>query len=463
MSASCENIWEDVLSDIEGRVSPATFNLWFRDAKLLRLDKDACTIGVSNSYAAEWLKKHFSAVVGKSLNASLDREVKVKFSVVEKKRPDPKRDVSGKDTWKEKGARKKASTSYVATGKVLRLEEFVVGPSNQLAYMSALEMLREPAPSFNTLFIYGSVGLGKTHILQGIYNRVNENGHADKAIYMPAEHWTNEYISAIKKRRVESFRDKYRRADVLLIDDVHFLSNKSGIQEEFLHTFNTLYHSAKRIIFASDAHPKLIKKIKQSLASRMMSGMVAEIHPPDYETSVAILRAKAKAGGKELPAEVLGYMAERLQNRSVREFESALTVVTAVAEAYRKKVNISLVRDVFCGMSSTRLKKVRIEDIEKCVAEHFQVSDEELRSPKKKRSQILPIHLCCYLARLHTTASYQEIGCYFGNRRHSTCISAIKKIKTRLKEDKEFRELVESLSEAIRPGSSRNALSVAGN
>jgi len=449
---SCEEIWGNVLSGIERHVSPATYNLWFRNTTLLSVDGECCTIGVPNSYTAIWLKKHFSSVIKDILNASLDREIDIGFSVV-KQMPSNKigECIVNKEVRKEEaGDKRHSAPPRRVEHRVMRLEEFVVGPSNQLAYMSAQEMFRSPDPPFSTLFIYGSVGLGKTHILQGICNQVNENRNLRKAIYMPAEHWTNEFIAALKKGKVDSFRNEYRGADVLLIDDVHFLSNKSGIQEEFLHTFNTLHHSSKRIILASDAHPKLIKKIKESLASRMMSGMVAEIRPPDFETALAILKAKTGVAGKVMPQEVLAYMAERLKERSVREFESVLTTVTAIATAYKRKINVSLVKEVLSGVSSQRLRKVRIEDIEKCVSDYFQLSPEELRSSNKKRSQILPIHMCCYLARTLTAASYQEIGDHFGNRRHTTCIAAMRKIKRRLETDSEFSCLVDRLSEEIR-------------
>ena len=455
MPVSPEKIWVEALKGIEGQVSPATYSLWFRNTKLLSTEDSCCTIGVPNSYTAVWLQRHFTSVIGEILNASLKKSVRVEFSVIKRSPGSRTEDVAKiGDKRKVAGPKRRLAPADKTNRRVLRLEDFVVGPSNQLAYMSVMEMLQSPSRPFNTLFIYGSVGLGKTHLLQGIQNHVNANGRSKKAIYMPAEHWTNEFISALKKGRVEDFRNKYRGADVLLIDDVHFLSNKSGIQEEFLHTFNTLYHSAKRIIFASDAHPKLIKKIKESLASRMMSGMVAEIRPPDYETSREILRVKAEAVGNNLPGEVLGYMAERLKEKSVREFESALTAVTAVSAAYKRKINISLVREVLSGLSNNRPKKVRIEDIERSVSEHFRLSPEELRSSRKKRSHVLPIHLCCYLARTLTGASYQEIGDYFGNRRHTTCIAANKKIKARIEKDSEFRDLVEGLSEAAKLGRS---------
>lgn len=452
MPESCEKIWANVLQNLEGHVSPATFNLWFRNTKLLSLDESRCTIGVPNSYTATWLQKRFSSVIGDVLNTSLGREVNIGFFVNEQGTSCRQEDIATKEVTKETAEDKRPSKPPRANHRVLRLEEFVVGPSNQLAYTSALEMLRTPVPPFNPLFIYGLVGLGKTHILQGIWNRINTNGNetSNRAIYMPAEDWTNEFISALKKGRVESFRNKYRKADVLLIDDVHFLSNKHGIQEEFLHTFNTLYHSSKRIIFASDAHPKFIKQLKESLASRMMAGMVAEIHPPDFTTSLAILRAKVKVTGRNMSEEVLEYMAERLKKKSVREFESALTAITAIAAAYKKKINVPLVKDVLSSVSTRKPRNIRIEDIEKGVCNYFQLSPEELRSANKKRSQVLPIHLSCYLARTLTSASYQEIGSYFGNRRHTTCIAAKRKIKKRLETDREFRDLVDRLSEEIR-------------
>lgn len=447
---SSEKIWSNVLHTIERHVSPTTFNLWFRNTTLLSLDENSCTIGVPNSYTAIWLQRRFSSVIANTLKTSLNRAIEVGFSVNERPPAQRKEDVAVKEVRKVVGKDKGPSRSRGTNHRVLRLDDFVVGPSNQLAYTSALEMLRTPSPPFNPLFIYGSVGLGKTHILQGICNHINSEGPQNRAIYMPAEDWTNEFIFSLTKGCMERFRNKYRSADVLLIDDVHFLANKRGIQEEFLHTFNTLYHSSKRIILASDAHPKLIKQFKESLTNRMMSGMVAEIHPPDFETALAILKAKSKAMRKNMPEEVLVYMAERLKKKSVRDFESALTAITAVAAAYSRNINVSLVKGVLSNISASKPRRIRLEDIENCVSNYFQLSPQELRSSNKKRSQILPIHLCCYLARTLTNASYQEIGSHFGNRRHTTCIAAMKKIKKRLETDSKFHSLVDTLLEEIR-------------
>lgn len=447
---SSEKIWSNVLHTIERRVSPTTFNLWFRNTTLLSLDKGHCTIGVPNSYTAVWLQRRFASVIESTLRASLNRAVEIVFTVKEQSGLPGGQAVAPKEVKEKVVDARVPSRLHKANHRVLRLDDFVVGPSNQLAYTSALEMLRTPTPPFNPLFIYGSVGLGKTHILQGIWNRINSESAQERAIYMPAEDWTNEFISSLKRGSVESFRNKYRNTDVLLIDDVHFLANKHGIQEEFLHTFNTLYRSARRIILASDAHPKLIKQFKESLANRMMSGMVAEIHPPDFETALAILKAKARSLGREIPEEVLVYMAERLKEKSVRDFESALTTITAVATAYRKNINVSLAKAVLSNVSASKPRRIRMEDIENCVSNYFQLSPEELRSGRKKRSQVLPVHLCCYLARTLTDASYKEIGSHFGNRRHTTCIAAMKKIRRRLETDSKFRSLVDALIEELR-------------
>ncbi|HHT9117573.1 MAG TPA: chromosomal replication initiator protein DnaA [Candidatus Hypogeohydataceae bacterium YC38] len=446
MTESCRDIWAGALKEIERQVSPPTYNLWFRYTRLLHLEENRCTIGVPNTYTAIRLQRNFFDLIRQALFTSSGREVEIGFSVCQEDASSLRENILPENP--EVPIAKK-DTSHLVTERVLRLEDFVVGPSNQLAYSVAIEILKSQKPPFNPLFIYGSVGLGKTHILQGIWNYIKRENSSSGVIYMPAEHWTNEFISALQKGRVDGFRNRYRKVDVLLIDDVHFLSNKQGIQEEFLHTFNALYHSSKRIVLASDAHPKSIKRIKESLTSRMVSGMVAEIHPPDFTTALAILKTKCKQLGKDFPEETLQYMADRLKGKSVRELESAITAVAAYTHTYNRKISVELAKEALSGVLTERQRQIALADIEAAVSSHFQLSSEQLRASKKTRSTVLPRHLCCYLARTLTNFSYEQIGGYFGKRRHTSCLSAMNKMKRQLEKDEEFRRLVERLIASI--------------
>jgi chromosomal replication initiator protein len=334
--------------------------------------------------------------------------------------------------------------------RAYRLEDFIVGPSNQLAYVSAMEILKDSRPSnFNSLFIYGTVGLGKTHILQGIWNFFIERGQPLKTVYMPAEDWTNEFIQSLKAGKVEGFRRKYRKVDVFLMDDVHFLSSKSGVQEELTHTINALIQSSKRIIFASDAHPRLIRELRESLANRMMGGMIVEVHPPDSETTYNIIKAKIGRLGRPLSEESLQCMAEGLKGRSIREIESTLTALLAYTATYQKDIDIKLVKEVLARLFGQRRRQVSLEDIELIIRNHFNFTAQELRSPVRRRSSLLPRQLCCYFARILTNHSHEEISHHFGNKRHTFCVSSISKIKKNLEKDGEFLKVVEKLQGEI--------------
>ena len=323
------------------------------------------------------------------------------------------------------------------------LENYVVGGCNRLAYATALEISKPGPVAFNTLFIHGSIGVGKTHLLQGIWNRLKSESSSVSAVYMPAENWTNEFVYALKGSRLESFRKKYRSVDIFLVDDVHFLANKNGVQEEFLHTFNTLHGLSKRIVFASDAHPRFMNQLKESLVSRFMSGMIAKIEPPGFNTSMQILRSKTEDSQKKIPDNVLEFISEKF-NDSVRSMESAVTTVMAYANMSKVKIDLKLANETLSELYNNK-KSITLKDIEGVVISHYNVSRSDIHSGNKSKNIALTRQICMYLAKILTESSYQEIGKYFGNKRHTTVIFAIKKIKEKSKSSAEFQSHIDNL------------------
>lgn len=317
-----------------------------------------------------------------------------------------------------------------------------------MAYAAALEISKPGPVAFNTLFVHGAIGVGKTHLLQGIWNRLRSESSTVSVAYMPAENWTNEFVYSLKNGRLEAFRKKYRGIDMFLVDDVHFLSNKKGVQEEFIHTFNTLHNLSKRVVFASDAHPRLMSQLKESLVSRFMSGMIARIEQPGFHTALQILRSKVVKMRKKIPDNVLEFISEKF-NDSVRSMESAITTVLAHANINKVKIDLQLACDALCELYDSK-KNITLKDIEDVVISHYNVSSNDIHSGNKSRNIALSRQICMYLAKMLTDASYQEIGRYFGNKRHTTVIFAINKVKEKMKNSVEFRSHTENLIRIIK-------------
>lgn len=449
LASSWTKIWENVLDKVQQQIGKERYNLWFRFTHLLSLNDNSITIGVPNTFIQSKLQENFLPLLKEGITSLTKKELKINFSInpnsfplISEKLPRAKSfipDNNGESNFK---------AAHVLQEKKLKLEDFVVGPSNRLAYAAALEVVKQGEPTFNPLFIHGPVGVGKTHLLHGIWNRLRENGQGYNAVYMPAERWTNEFIYSLRKGKMAPFRERYRGVDVLLIDDVDFFSNKLGIQEEFLHTFNALYQLSKKMIFTSDAHPKQIKQLKESLSSRFVSGMVSRIERPNFDTLLAILRPKAARSKKPFPEDVLAYIAE-MSKGNVREAESALTTVSAYASVNKKEIDIQTARDALGMFSANRKNNVTIDEIEDAVIKHFNISRPELFSKKKTKAISFARQLTMYLTRTHTNFSYQQIGTHFGNKSHASVIFAIKKIEEKLRNDLQLKTIIERVEEKI--------------
>ncbi|KHE90846.1 MAG: chromosomal replication initiator protein DnaA [Candidatus Scalindua rubra] len=439
------DIWEDVLCAIKKKVGIRQFNLWFKNTHLISFDNESLSIGVPNQFVQAKIRESYEPLIKElirnitkinpSINLHIENNGHSKNS---------SKGVTGNIKF-EKPLNQ--GNGFISNKKLL-LDNYVVGGCNRLAYATALEISKPGPVAFNTLFIHGSIGVGKTHLLQGIWNRLKSESSSVSAVYMPAENWTNEFVYALKGGRLESFRKKYRSVDIFLVDDVHFLANKNGVQEEFLHTFNTLHGLSKRIVFASDAHPRFMDQLKESLVSRFMSGMIAKIEPPGFNTSMQILRSKTEDSRKKVPDNVLEFISEKF-NDSVRSMESAVTTVMAYANMSKVKIDLKLATETLSDLYNNK-KSITLKDIESVVISHYNVSRNDIHSGIKSKNIALTRQICMYLAKVLTESSYQEIGKYFGNKRHTTAIFAIKKIKEKIKSSAEFESHMENLIRMVK-------------
>ncbi|MDP6924753.1 MAG: chromosomal replication initiator protein DnaA [Candidatus Scalindua sp.] len=434
------DIWEDALSAIETKVGIRQFNLWFKNTHLIAFDNESLSIGVPNQFVQAKIHESYEPLI-KGLIKDITKINPSINLLVENNghSQSSSKAVTGNIRFEKPLAK---DNDFINSRKLL-LENYVVGGCNRLAYATALEISKPGSVAFNTLFIHGSIGVGKTHLLQGIWNRLKSESGSVSAVYMPAENWTNEFVYALKGGRLESFRKKYRSVDIFLVDDVHFLANKNGVQEEFLHTFNTLHSLSKRIVFASDAHPRFMNQLKESLVSRFMSGMIAKIEPPGFNTSMQILRSKTEDSQKKIPDNVLEFISEKF-NDSVRSMESAVTTVMAYANMSKVKIDLKLATETLSELYNNK-KSITLKDIEGVVISRYNVSRSDIHSGSKSKNIALARQICMYLAKILTESSYQEIGRYFGNKRHTTVIFAIKKIKEKSKSSAEFQSHIENL------------------
>jgi len=439
------NLWSNILSEIETKIGTRQYNLWFKNSRLISFDNESLRIGVPNQFVQTKIRDSFEPLIKDSIKSKTGINPSINLLVENNKNVQISHKKMAEVIKSEKPLNQ--SNGFISKRQLL-LENYVVGGCNRLAYAAALEISKPGPVAFNTLFVHGSIGVGKTHLLQGIWNRLKAESNAISAVYMPAENWTNEFVYSLKGGRLESFRKRYRGVDIFLVDDVHFLANKNGVQEEFLHTFNTLHSLSKRIVFASDAHPRLMNQLKESLVSRFMSGMIAKIEQPGFNTALQILRSKVANTRKKIPDNVLEFISEKF-NDSVRSMESAITTVQAYANINKVKINLQLASDALSELHINR-KSVTLKDIENVVIKHYNVSRNDIHSGNKSKNIALARQICMYLTKELTESSYQEIGRYFANKRHTTVIFAINKIKEKMKSSDEFRSYTENLAKIIK-------------
>ncbi len=436
LPASDKKTWTLILDKIKEKVTPQQFTTWFSGLNLIKLDTNEIYIHTPNSFCLEWIENNYLDIITSSLKEASIADRKVKFVTDNKSSSEPSVQNSTSSSRAE-------SNTYI--NKNYKFDNFLVGPCNRLAHAAALAVSEAPGTAYNPLFIHGSVGLGKTHLLHAIFLRLQESGH--RALYLPCENFVNNYISTIKTGDWDSFRNKYREIDVLLIDDVHFLANSQSTREEFFHTFNALYTRQKQIVLSSDCPPEEIPTIEERLISRFRWGLIARVDPPGFETSVAIIQKKTALLNMELSYDVACYLAENIVS-SVREIEGTLTNIHRYATMNEGKVDLSLVKQIIKGFSKQK-RNIGIEKILNTVTKHYGVQLSQLHSKRKLRSITLPRQIAMHLARKFTNLSLEEIGGYMGGRDHTTVMHADDKIKKLKVLDRNVSSAVRKLEDTL--------------
>ncbi|MDQ7819118.1 MAG: chromosomal replication initiator protein DnaA [Armatimonadota bacterium] len=438
-TSSAAGVWQAALRRIEGRLSKPSYESFVKAMVPVALTDDTFVFSVPTRLAKEWVESRFSGLIHTALQEVLARPVSVHLTVAETTPPP---------------AAPPASAPRMPEGLPLSpkytFDTFVIGSGNRFAHAAAMAVAEAPARAYNPLFIYGGVGLGKTHLLQAIGHHVIHRHHLTRVAYISSEKFTNELINAIRDDRTLEFRTKYRNVDVLLIDDIQFLAGKERTQEEFFHTFNTLHEASRQIIITSDRPPKEIPTLEDRLRSRFEWGLIADIQPPDLETRIAILRKKAELDGMNVPDEVAEYIAQRIQS-NIRELEGALVRVVAYATLTRAPMTVDLAAEILKELlPATAPRVVTIPLIQKVVAEHFGLRVEEMRAKRRTKGIAFPRQVAMYLARELTDASLPRIGEEFGGRDHTTVMHACERVKAVLSRDPYFAATLRKLIDTLR-------------
>ena len=438
LSTSEKETWTCLQDKIKEKVTPQQFTTWFSSLNLIKLDENEIYIHAPNSLCREWIENNYMDIVTLSLEEASISNRKIRFIVDKKDSLEPEPYVQNSTS-----SSSVDRTAYI--NKNYNFESFLVGPCNRLAHAAALAVSESPGTAYNPLFIHGSVGLGKTHLLHAIFLRLQENGH--NVLYLPCESFVNHYISTIRTGDWDSFRNKYRQIDVLLIDDVHFLANSQSTREEFFHTFNALYTRQKQIVLSSDCPPEEIPTIEERLISRFRWGLITRVDPPGFETSVAIIQKKTASLDMEISYDVACYLAENVVS-SIREIEGTLTNIHRYATMNESKIDLNLVRQIIKGFSKQK-RNIGIEKILNTVTKHYGVQLSQLHSKRKLKSITLPRQIAMHLARKFTNLSLGEIGGYMGGRDHTTVMHADGKIKKLKSLDRNMSSTLRKLEKAL--------------
>ena len=447
-------IWDAVLTRLETKVNRYSFDTWFKNTALLADRGSALAIRVSDLMVVDWLTKHYAGLMEEALVEVGRPGVTLDF-VPDSEREDgpgprPQPDVPENDAQTfvlepdavDAGELAGLSPRYV-------FDTFIVGASNQFAHAACRAVAEAPSRSYNPLFLYGGVGLGKTHLMHAIGHYVLQYGRGLKLTYISGERFMNEVVNAIRYDHILEFRERYRGVDVLLVDDIQFIVGKERTQTEFFHTFNALHDAQKQIVLSSDCPPHQISELEERLRSRFEWGLIADIQPPDLETKMAILKKKAETEGISLPDDVALYIAGRIKS-NIRELEGSLIRLLAYASLTGRTIDMSLAQDVLRDVLRHDEKVVTIEMIQKFVAEYYQLKLGELKSRNNSKSVAMPRQIAMYLCKALTNASLPEIGKSFGGKHHSTVIHSIRKVEDLRKRDTTFNTLIHTLTESFR-------------
>jgi len=440
--SSIIEIWQSAQQEIKNQIGLATYETWFSPIVAKVRDGDVLTLEMPDEFFKDWVVDHYLKLIQKALGNTSAKSVQIKFDINPKIAE--KITSTGLAPDNVSVASKNKPQQSTSLNPRFSFDSFVVGPSNRFAHAASLAIVESPAKAYNPFFIWGGVGLGKTHLMQAIAHELTRKNHNIKVCYITSERFTNELIGAIQHRLTSNFRKKYRAIDVILIDDIHFIAGKESTQEEFFHTFNDLYDRHKQIIISSDRPPKEIAKLEERLVSRFHWGLITDIQPPDFETRVAILKKKIEREPVDVAEDVIFYIAQQI-TANIRELEGALIRVVAYSLLEEKPISLDMAKEVLGNMVSESQKNITVDLIQRRVADRFNLSLQDLRTKKRNKNIVLPRQIAMYLARELTNFSLPEIGVFFGGKDHTTILHAWKKIKHIRNDDTALNNAINSL------------------
>lgn len=448
-----EILWKECLEIIKKNVPSLTFNTWFLPIKPKELEDNKFKVIVPNSFFIEWIDEHYNTLINRTITQIFGDNTKLVYIVNEEveeseKYENPQIPQMQIPVKHETKAQVKEEYENYLNPKY-RFENFIKGENNQLARAAAYAISENPgATSFNPLFIYGGVGLGKTHLIQAIGNRILESDNSKRVIYLSSDIFTVEFVEAIQNNTVNEFSNFYKSMDVLIIDDIQFLTGKDKTQDLFFHIFNALHQSGKQIILSSDKPPKDLAGLKERLVSRFQWGLTTDIQPPDFETRVAILKNKSESFGIYLSNEILEFIAHNITS-NIRELEGCLIKLLANASLNSQEIDLSMARKTVKEISTSRQINISIESITKFVCEFFKVEENKVREKNRKQEVVLARQVAMYLSKILTKSSLKTIGLHFGGRDHSTVIHAANTIEKLINEDLNLKEQIDSIKNKI--------------
>jgi chromosomal replication initiator protein len=439
------NAWQEVLTYLKAKVNTQSYQTWLRPTRLSRVENDNLVVQVPNREFQDWIQEHYGRLVQKALD-DLDLGYHQVTYVT------------------EEGSEKRVPTNggqSAVQGKLdfdsvdhqlnprYTFDTFVVGSCNQFAHAAARAVAQAPSKAYNPLFLYGGVGLGKTHLMQAVGHTIKTEWKEMRLAYVSSENFTNEVINSLRYDRMISFREKYRNVDVLLMDDIEFIAGKERTQEEFFHTFNALYEAQKQVVISSDCAPKEIPALEERLRSRFAWGLTADLQPPDLETKMAILGRKSESQNVQLPSNVAEFIASKIKS-SVRDLEGALTRLIAYSSLTGEPLSLAMAHQVLRNLTDSDEHRVSIDNIQRLVCREFSLTLPQLKSKNNSRKVAFPRQIAMYLAKHLTRSSLPQIGSAFGGKHHTTVLHSVRKITERMKIDRDLNRLINKLSDSLK-------------
>ncbi len=443
-----ENVWSEVIDSLKERVGQQNFDIWIKPIQFVSIKGDNVQLEVPNRFFKEWINERYTSHIKDAFSHITKRPCQIYFRIKSEK--------TNEKELASLSAQRKEPESTPAFGMIFNpkytFDNFVVGASNQFAHAACLAVANMPAKNYNPLFIYGGVGLGKTHLLHAVGNHLIQHRifpDVKKICYLSAEEFTNELINSLRYEKMDEFRNKFRRMDILLIDDIQFIAGKERTEAEFFHTFNSLHEARKQIVVTSDKFPKDIPNFEERPRSRFEWGLIADIQPPDIETKVAILKKKAESESIPLPNEVAFFLASQIDS-NIRVLEGCLIRIGAFASLTKTSVNIDAAKEVLKNIIKPKEELISIDTIQKVVSTSFNIKIADLKMKRKYKGYVLPRQISMYLSRKLTNASLLEIGEKFGGKDHSTVLHSIKKVEQKMAKEPSFKEMVDNLRSRIK-------------